>query len=317
MRNAFADEITQLAAADPRIVLVSGDIGNRLFDKFKAQFPDRFYNVGVAEADMISIAAGLAMGGLRPVTYTIASFAVYRALEQIRVDVGYHNQPVVMIGAGSGLSYAANGATHHCCEDLAVLRAIPNLTVACPADAWEVRGLLREALKSETPVYLRIGKKGEPTVHRSVPDVRLGQGLIIRSGSDVAVLCTGTLLPEAVAAAETLSSTSLRREPGPLSIEVISFHTVKPLDEELLRRVFGSYRLVVTVEEHSRIGGLGSAVAEWKADHGQAAAAKLLRLGTADEFLHHATEQEHARNHFRLTREGIADAIQTEYESIT
>src|SRR5471030_1445439 len=109
MRNAFADEITLLAARDPRIVLVSGDIGNRLFDKFRAQFPDRFYNVGVAEADMISIAAGLALGGMHPVTYTIASFSVYRCYEQIRVDLCYHNLPVVIVGAGSGLGYAANG----------------------------------------------------------------------------------------------------------------------------------------------------------------------------------------------------------------
>ena len=142
MRNAFAEEITELAAADERIVLLSGDIGNRLFDRFKAQFPDRFLNVGVAEANMIGVAAGLALAGMRPVTYTIASFAVYRAYEQIRVDVAYHNLPVVMVGTGGGLAYAANGPTHHSVEDAAVLRVLPNMTVACPGDAPELRSLL-------------------------------------------------------------------------------------------------------------------------------------------------------------------------------
>lgn len=301
MRNAFADEITALAARDPRIVLVSGDIGNRLFDKFRAEFPDRFYNVGVAEADMISIAAGLAMGGLRPVTYTIASFAVYRCFEQIRIDVCYHHLPVVMVGAGSGLGYAANGATHHSCEDLAVLRSLPNLAVACPADAWEVRSLLEQALQSPGPTYLRIGKKGEPNVHAARPDLRLGQGFTVRRGNDMIVLCAGTLLPEALRSAELLSREGL-------SVEVVSFHTVKPLDELLLRRAFADFGLVVTVEEHSRIGGLGGAVAEWKVDHPEAAA-PLLRLGTADEFLHVASEQEHARHHFGLTAEQMAASI--------
>lgn len=301
MRNAFADEITELAAHDPRIVLLSGDIGNRLFDKFRSQYPDRFYNVGVAEADMISIAAGLALGGLRPVTYTIASFSVYRCYEQIRVDLCYHNLPVVIVGAGSGLGYAANGATHHSCEDLAVLRVLPHMTVACPADSWEVRCLLRGALQQTGPVYLRIGKKGEPVVHHDQPALTLGQGHVVRTGTDVSILCTGTLLPEALAAADELATSGL-------SVEVVSLHTVKPLDTVLLHRVFQSMKLVVTVEEHSRIGGLGSAVAEWKADT-PGADARLLRLGTADWFIHHATDQDHARLIYDLSGPQIAYSI--------
>lgn len=301
MRNAFADELTALAEQDPRIVLVSADIGNRLFDTFRARYPDRFYNVGVAEADMVGVAAGLALGGLRPVTYTIASFAVYRAYEQIRVDVGYHHLPVVMVGAGSGLSYAANGATHHSCEDIAVLRAIPGMTVACPADAWELRSLLRQSLRAEGPVYLRIGKKGEPLVHADAPPLELGRGLSLRSGNDVTILSTGTILPEVLEAADELS----RRN---VSAEVVSFHTVKPLDVGLLEAAFANRRLVVTVEEHSRIGGLGSAVAEWKVDTALAQA-RLLRLGTSDRFLHAASEQEHARCEQGLQARQIAASI--------
>ena len=135
MRNAFSSEMTELAKTNERIVLLSGDIGNKLFDPFKALFPNRFFNCGVAEANMTSMAAGMALGGLIPVTYTITPFNTYRCLEQIRVDLCYHNLPVTIVGVGAGLSYASLGATHHSCEDIAILRSLPNMTVVCPGDA--------------------------------------------------------------------------------------------------------------------------------------------------------------------------------------
>lgn len=301
MRNAFADEITTLAGYDPRIVLLSGDIGNRLFDGFKSRHANRFYNVGVAEADMIGIAAGLALGGMRPVVYTIASFAIYRAFEQIRVDLCYHNLPVVIVGVGAGLGYAANGPTHHSCEDFAVLRSLPHMTVLSPCDAWELRSLLNAALTVRGPVYLRIGKKGEPLVHAGPPSLTIGRALPLRSGSEVALLCAGTLMPQVLETADRLQQRGV-------SASVYSLHTIKPLDEALLARVFRDARLVVTIEEHSRLGGLGGAVAEWKADHPEAGA-RLLRLGTPDAFLHHSGEQEHARELAGLTVEALTDAI--------
>ena len=139
MRNAFADELMALAARDERIVLLSGDIGNRIFDPFKQAFPDRFYNCGVAEASMMSLAAGLALTGLRPVVYTITTFATYRCFEQIRVGVAYHDAPVIIVGTGSGLSYASLGPTHHSLEDMAILRAVPGMTVLAPCDSNELR----------------------------------------------------------------------------------------------------------------------------------------------------------------------------------
>ena len=293
MRNAFADEITSLAEHDSRIVLLSGDIGNRLFNDFKERYPRRFFNTGVAEADMIGIAAGLALGGLKPVVYTIASFAIYRAFEQIRVDLCYPNLPVVIVGVGAGLGYASNGPTHHSCEDIAVLRALPNMTVLTPADAWELRSLLEAALQLAGPSYMRIGKKGEPLVHETRPAIQIGQALELRSGSDIAILCSGTLMPQTLDVASDLESTGIKTS-------VFSMHTVKPLDEKLLERLFRDVKLVVTIEEHSRIGGLGSAVAEWKADHFQANA-RLLRLGTPDQILHHSGEQEHALEMCGLT----------------
>src|SRR5258708_18574645 len=146
MRNSFAHEITRLAQEDDRIVLLSGDIGNRLFDEFKLKCPGRFHNCGVAEANMIGVAAGLAMTGLRPVCYTIAPFITYRCLEQIRVDVCYHNVPVTIVGTGAGLAYASLGGTHHSCEEMGMLRLLPGLAVLAPADEWEVRGAIKAAL---------------------------------------------------------------------------------------------------------------------------------------------------------------------------
>src|SRR5437588_11098242 len=164
MRNAFAAEITALAEKDDRVVLLSGDIGNRLFDNYKERFKTRFFNCGVAEANMMSMAAGMAFSGMRPVAYTITPFITTRCLEQIRVDVCYHNVPVTIVGVGAGLSYASLNATHHSCEDIAFLRAIPNMTVVCPADPFEVRCALTASIQRGGPVYLRLGKKGEPVI---------------------------------------------------------------------------------------------------------------------------------------------------------
>src|SRR5215467_4329085 len=143
MRNAFADELTKLGSEEPCVVMLSGDIGNRLFDKFKDRHPGRFLNCGVAEANMTGVAAGMAMCGLRPVAYTITPFVTTRCLEQIRVDVCYHNLPVTIVGVGAGLSYASLNATHHSCEDVAFLRALPNMSIVCPADPVEVRCSLK------------------------------------------------------------------------------------------------------------------------------------------------------------------------------
>jgi transketolase len=301
MRNAFATELTALAGRDERLVLLSGDIGNKLFDEFKARFPARFVNCGVAEANMMSVAAGLALCGLRPVTYTIASFATMRCLEQIRIDACYHNLPIVLAGVGAGLSYAANGATHHSCEDIACLRALPNMTVVCPGDPCEVRLALKAALSRPGPLYLRLGKKGEPQVHERPPDFSIGKGIVLRRGQHVCLVSTGNVLPMVVEAADLLASRGT-------SAQVVSMHTVKPLDEDLLADVFARFRVVVTVEEHSVVGGLGGSVAEWLADHAPQRA-RLLRIGTADAFLREAGEQEHARARYGLTAGLIADRI--------
>jgi len=301
MRNAFASEITDLAQADPRVVLLSGDIGNRLFDKFRDRCPGRFFNCGVAEANMISVAAGMAMNGLRPIVYTITPFVTTRCLEQIRVDICYHDVPVTVVGVGAGLSYASLGPTHHSCEDIAFLRALPNMAVVCPGDAVEVRLAMKAAVERGSGTYVRLGKKGEAVVHQGVPSFQIGKAITLRHGRDVCILSTGNMLPEAAATADLLGRQGR-------AAELVSFHTVKPLDTEYLTRVFRDFSLVVTMEEHSRLGGFGSAVAEWLSDQ-PLQRASLLRFGTEDEFLHESGEQEHARHHFGLTAAQMAENI--------
>ncbi|WP_029008347.1 transketolase family protein [Azospirillum halopraeferens] len=302
MRNAFADEITRAAAADPRVVMLSGDIGNKLFDRFKDACPDRFVNCGVAEANMIGVASGLALSGMRPVAYTITPFITTRVLEQIRLDVCYHDVPVVIVGVGSGLGYASLGPTHHSCEDMAFLRALPGMTVLAPADAAEVRGCLRAALAHPGPVYMRIGKKGEPAVHTEVPAITIGRSLVLREGTDVCLLGVGTLLPEVLAVAERLAGRGI-------SACVVSAVSVKPLDEDRLRDAFDRFPLVATIEEHSLIGGFGAAVAEWLADRPAPGRGRLLRFGTQDHFIHEAGEVEHARHLNGLTVDAMTDRI--------
>jgi transketolase len=302
MRNAFADELTKLGDADGRIVMLSGDIGNRLFDTFKAKHPGRFFNCGVAEANMMGVAAGMGINGLRPVVYTITPFVTTRCLEQIRTDVCYHEAPVTIVGVGAGLSYAGLGPTHHACEDISFLRSIPNMVVVCPGDAHEVRGALRAAMQQDRPVYIRIGKKGEPVVHPGpIADFEIGKAITVSDGDDVCLLSTGTMLPEAVDAAHRLKQRGI-------SAQVVSFHTVKPLDEARLRDAFGRFRLVATIEEHSLIGGFSAAVAEWLVDTATNPA-NLLRFGTPDAFFKKSGEQAYAREALGLTGHQIADKI--------
>jgi transketolase len=301
MRNAFAAEITELADADQRVVLLSADIGNRLFDTFRDRHPQRFYNCGVAEANMVGVAAGMAMNGLRPVAYTIAPFITARCLEQIRVDVCYHDVGVTLVGVGAGLAYASLGPTHHSCEDIALLRALPNMTVVAPSDPVEVRLALRQAVGRGHGTYIRLGKKDEKVVHTAPPRFVLGRAITVREGEDACVLSTGTMLPEVIATAERL-------ERSGISARVASFHTIKPLDTEYLRRAFRKFALVATVEEHGLIGGLGGAVAEWLADQPPQRAV-LCRLGTADVFHHEAGSQHYARRRFGLTADRMAERI--------
>lgn len=298
MRNAFADEILKIALEDPRVVVLSGDIGNRLFDKLKAAMPDRFYNCGIAEANMISVAAGLAASGLRPVCYTITPFVTTRCLEQIKVDVCYHHMPVTIVGTGSGISYASLGSTHHSFEDLAALRVMPGMSVVAPADAHELRGSLRWALSQAGPAYLRIGKKGEPVICDPGVEFVPGRWHHFKTGKDATILSCGTVLPEALEAAKTLVAEGI-------SASVWNCASVKPLDTGALSSL--PEAPVFTVEEHSVLGGFGSAVAEYLSAN--VSPKRVIRCGIPDDFLHDCGEQAEARSHCGLDAAGLAATV--------
>ena len=300
MRNAFAEEMTRIATTDKRVVVLSGDIGNKLFDKVKLVDDRRFYNCGIAEANMMGVAAGMALSGLRPFVYTITPFTTTRCFEQIRVDVCYHHAPVVIVGTGSGLSYSELGPTHHSLEDMAIMRTLPGMRVIAPCDALELRATLHEVLKDDTPTYIRIGTKGEPDIHKSVSNLKLGEVIIIRPGTDITLLCAGNMMADTLRAADILESNGI-------SAEVVSFHTVKPLDDNYLRQASTRFKMIVTIEEHSRIGGLGSAVAEWRMAQNKNIV--QMSFGTDDEFMHEVGSQAYARKKFGLTSENITSKI--------
>lgn len=254
MRSAFISELTVLAREDPSIFLVVGDLGFSVVEDFAEEFPDRFLNAGVAEQTMIGVASGLAAVGYKVFVYSIGNFPTMRCLEQIRNDVCYHNRSVTVVAVGAGFSYGALGYTHHAIEDIAVMRALPRMSVLSPADPHEARALTRQAAHTGGPAYLRLGKNGEKNLHEQALTPRLAPAIVMADGSDVTILATGSILQVALDAREEL----LREG---ISARVISVPIIKPMERAVLDSAHGT-RGIVTLEEHSLVGGLGSAVLE-------------------------------------------------------
>ena len=303
MRVSFANSITKIAQNNDNVVLLSGDIGNRMFDDLQACKPNQFYNCGIAEANMISVAAGMALSGLKPFVYTITPFATTRCLEQIRVDVCYHDAPIVIVGTGSGLSYAQLGPTHHSMEDIAIMRALPNMTIFCPCDALEVQMGITASLNYNKPLYIRLGKKGEAVFHKSLRgDFAFGRSFTMRLGNDVCILSAGNVINIAMDAADLLEADNIHAG-------VESFHTIKPLDSEKLTEVFKKCEKVCILEEHSTIGGLTSAVSEWLVQNLPEMSHKLSAVNFEDKFQHHVTSQNNLRKMNNFTAQTIVDKL--------
>ena len=307
MRDAFIRGLTTLAERDERVVLLTGDLGFRIFDDFARRFPGRFLNAGVAEANMIGVAAGLALAGFRPFAYSIVPFVTLRCLEQIRNDVCYHRAPVTIVGVGGGFSYGPNGPTHHALEDIAVMRTLPNLTVVCPGDPAEAELSIAAIGGHDGPVYLRLGRAGDPVVHEQRPGLRIGEALTIQEGRDCALISTGGILPVVATAA------SLLRARG-IHARVLSMHTVKPLDTSALERCCADGLPIFTIEEHGVTGGFGSAVGEWLRERG--VDHRLVCLGCRNEFTHQTGSQSFLRKAEGLTAEDIADRVAASLEAV-
>jgi transketolase len=299
MRTAFFSTILDLAERDPRIELITGDLGFGVIEEFAARFPGRLTNVGVAEQNMTGIAAGLALSGSIVFTYSIANFPTLRCLEQLRNDVCYHRANVKVVAVGGGLAYGALGFSHHATEDLAVLRAMPNLMVAAPGDPWETRAITEEIVGNDGPAYVRLGKSGEAPVHSGPVGLPPGHGLQLSDGDDVALIAIGAILSEAAKAAQRL------RDLG-ISTRLISMPWLAPMDHDLVLRSARECGLVATVEEHSIVGGLGGAVAEVMAE--SASATPLLRIGLPRTFAG-VGSQDYLRTSFGIDAAGIADRV--------
>ncbi len=300
MRNAFIRALTDVAAADDRVVFLTGDLGFKLFDDFAARFPGRFMNVGVAEATMAGVAAGLALEGKKPFLYSIVPFATLRCYEQIRNDICYHEADVTVVGVGGGYSYGPNGPTHHALEDIAVMRALPNMTIVCPGDPAETVAAVHALARHRGPAYLRLGRAGEPNVHAGPVTLAIGQSLVLREGRDVALLATGNMLATAVRVADLLGARGL-------GVRVVSMPTVKPLDTATLETARTSAPVLATLEEHGLIGGFGAAVAEWLAERG--GGGRFRRFGAPDRFSHTCGDQEFHRAACGLDAPTIADTL--------
>lgn len=287
MRTTFIETLCAVAERDERVWLLTADLGYSVLETFRDRFPQRYVNVGVAEQNMIGIAAGLARCGKRVFVYSIANFPTFRCLEQIRVDVCYHECDVTVVSVGGGFTYGAQGYTHHGIEDLAILRSLPGMTVVAPGDPVETR-LATEALAVRPgPGYLRLGKAKEPVVHRQNPPFEIGKAIVVRPGRDLTLISTGGMLHESVAVADRL------RQQG-VEARVLSMHTVKPLDLEAVLRAARETSGLITVEEHSVTGGLGTAVADVLASMG-ARPGFFRKYGVPDEVYHRVGSQEYLR----------------------
>jgi transketolase len=302
MRDAFIAELTELASTDSKILLMVGDIGFKVFDRYRDLYPDNFINCGIAEANMIGMSAGLAMSGYKPIVYTIVPFLTMRAFEQIRVDLCIHNQNVVLVGVGGGLAYDVLGPTHHSIEDVAILRALPQMEIVVPRDPAETKLAIAAALKRTGPVYVRLGKNGEPNLGEHFSNnFEFGKANILRDGNDVAFIGCGPILKIALEAASDLQNRT------GISCKVVDMHTVKPVDTYLLQDLSKKMRAIATIEEHSIIGGLGSAVAEELMEIGCNISFK--RFGIADKFTKTVGKQSYLFEQHGLTKGALVDWI--------
>ena len=301
VRDAFVRALTRIAIEDDRVVVLTADLGIGLFDEIAASAPSRFLNVGIAEQNMIGIAAGMALAGRRVFVYSIAPFVTSRPHDQLRVDVAYHRADVTIVGVGGGVAYGALGPTHHAIEDLALMRALPNMTVVAPGSPSEAAAATQVLADHHGPSYLRLAKNGEPECLPDEP-FRLGVARTLRRGSAATICSTGALLPHALAAADRL--TGMGHETGVLHVP-----TVKPLDVGAIAAALRTAPLLVTLEDHTLAGGFGSAVAEVVVDHGLRG--NVLRLGIPDCFAPVVGSREHLLELYGLSTGGIVAAIDT------
>ena len=302
MRDQFIKRLGEISLNDPRIILITGDLGFGVLDGYRKQCPDQFINAGVAEQNMTGIATGMAMEGSIVFTYSIANFPTLRCLEQIRNDACYHRANVKVVSIGGGFSYGSLGISHHATEDLAIMRSLPDLTVVSPCGLWETREATKALVDMPGTCFLRLDKSfGNDSPVAEVEQFELGRARVLKKGTDISIIVTGGILEEVQQASYLLESNGI-------SVQIISIHTVKPLDKETIIKAAKDTSMIVTVEEHTIHGGLGGAVAETLMDN-NVYPHKFLRVALEAGFSSIVGSQKYLRKQYGLDAEAIVGKI--------
>jgi transketolase len=301
MRDAFVKKLTELAREDSDIMFLTGDLGFGVFDDFEKEFPNQYLNVGVAEQNMTGIAAGLGLEGKKVFTYSIANFSTLRCLEQIRNDAAYHEVNLTVVSSGGGFTYGALGMSHHATEDLAIMRALPDVTVLAPSTAWEAYHATKAITETSGVGYLRIEKGGIKEPADKNTDFIIGKSIQMAAGEDLTIITCGRIIEECLEAAKLLKKRGI-------TANVVSMHSIKPIDSNSILSYAKNTNNIITVEEHNKSGGLGSAVSEVLTDN--FSSCKLLRIALEDKYSSIVGSQDYLRSIYKL------DAIEIEKKSI-
>lgn len=304
MRDTFVKTLVELAKENKNIELITGDLGFGVLKPFWEQCPKQFTNAGIAEQNMTGVAAGMALENKVVFTYSIGNFPTLRCLEQIRNDCAYHNANVKIVCVGGGFVYGSLGMSHHATEDIAVLRALPNVTVVCPGDLVEAAEVTKALINYPGTCYLRLGRGGEKRIHEKIENFQIGKAIKIKENikehKDIAIFSTGAILDIACEVTEELINLGY-------GVTQYSFPTVKPLDEKVIKDCMKEYKQIITIEEHNIVGGFGSAVAEVMAEN--EGTAKLKRFGLNDSYTKVVGSQNYLRNEYGLSKEKIVNEM--------
>ena len=293
LRTAFIDTLRELARIDDRIFLLTADMGYSVFETFRDEFPDRFLNTGIAEQNTIGIAAGLAARGKIVFVYSIIPFVTMRCFEQVRLDLAYNFMNVKLVGVGAGLTYGLLGSSHHALEDIAIMRSLPDMTVLCPGDPIETRELIKRSFEYEGPVYIRLGKNGEPKIHPDETRIEIGKSITVLEGNDLALITTSNML-------ETGKKWVEEWKQDGVNVSLISMPSLKPFDSSTVKNLIDKEIPIITLEEHSVIGGLGSIISQVIATIGKPV--KFKQIGINDKFSHVVGGHEFQRKKFMLDK---------------
>lgn len=296
MRATFTKILEELAQKDSNILLLTADLG-RFFKSFQEKLSKQFINCGVAEENMIGIASGLALSGKKIYCYSIIPFLIIRTLESIRINICYNNLNVKLMGAGGGLVYGTEGVTHQAIEDIAIMRALPNMTIVAPGDLLEIEAIARDSVNYPGPLYIRFGRDNPPKIHQNPPNLKIGQGIVLKEGEKIALISAGTLLFEAKKAAEKLAEKGIK-------ITLVTMPTIKPIDKELLLNITKDHQVIFTLEDHSEIGGLGSAISEALPGF-----TSLRKIALPDEYSKYIGKSDYLYKCYGLDSESVVEKI--------